>query len=217
MSGADRIASVRQAAAVCQVTPPVVRRWLSLGLIPEPPWTRQQLHQIRDETDPQGRRRGPQVPHGTLTRWLEGCDCDGCREAQKDAARARFRAQCASAAPRRGAEQLLDAIYGGQPFRTVLRDLGVTSNQVWGLTKTDQEWSEKLEAALTATRRDDLHHGTNAAYVQGCVCSECRSISASVWLGTGANPASNVRAVLVGCLTASPVLSPRRADQGEAA
>jgi hypothetical protein len=46
--------------------------------------------------------------------------------------------------------------------------------QVWGLTKTDQEWSEKLDTALTATRRDDLQHGTNAAYVRGCVCSECR-------------------------------------------
>jgi hypothetical protein len=43
-----------------------------------------------------------------------------------------------------------------------------------GLTKTDEEWSKKLEAALTATRRDDLEHGTNAAYVAGCVCSECR-------------------------------------------
>jgi hypothetical protein len=72
-------------------------------------------------------------------------------------------------------KQLLDAIYGGKPFRTVLRDLGLTSNQVWGLAKTDDEWSEKLEAALTATRRDDLQHGTNAAYVQGCVCSECRT------------------------------------------
>jgi hypothetical protein len=50
------ITSVRQAAAACNVTPPVVRRWLSLGLIPEPPWTRQQLHRVRDETDPQGRR-----------------------------------------------------------------------------------------------------------------------------------------------------------------
>jgi hypothetical protein len=49
-------------------------------------------------------------------------------------------------------QQLLEAIYSGQPFRTVLRDLGLTSNQVWGLTKTDQEWSEKL----------------------GCVCKECR-------------------------------------------
>jgi hypothetical protein len=28
---------------------------------------------------------------------------------------------------------------------------------------------------LTATRRDDLQHGTNAAYVSGCVCGECRS------------------------------------------
>jgi hypothetical protein len=60
------------------------------------------------------------------------------------------------------------------PCGSVLRDLGLTSNQVWGLTKTDQEWSEKLDTALTATRRDDLKHGTNAAYVHGRVCSECR-------------------------------------------
>jgi hypothetical protein len=71
-------------------------------------------------------------------------------------------------------QQLLDTIYSGQPFRTVLRDLALTSNQVWGLTKTDQEWSVALEAALMATRRDDLDHGTNAAYVHGCVCRECR-------------------------------------------
>jgi hypothetical protein len=71
-------------------------------------------------------------------------------------------------------QQLLDAIYSGQPFRTVLGNLGLTSNQVWGLTKTDDDWSAALEAALTATRRDDLVHGTNAAYLHGCVCSECR-------------------------------------------
>jgi hypothetical protein len=62
----------------------------------------------------------------------------------------------------------------GWPFRTVLRDLALTSNQVWGLTRTDEEWSEQLEAALRATRRDDLQHGTNAAYVRGCVCGACR-------------------------------------------
>jgi hypothetical protein len=56
----------------------------------------------------------------------------------------------------------------------VLRDLDVTPNQVWRLAKTDDEWSAALEAALTATRRDDLQHGTNAAYVQGCICAECR-------------------------------------------
>jgi hypothetical protein len=71
-------------------------------------------------------------------------------------------------------QQLLDAIYSGWPFGTVLRDLGLTANQVWGLTRTDREWSETLEAALWATRRDDLEHGTNSAYVWGCVCSECR-------------------------------------------
>ena len=65
-------------------------------------------------------------------------------------------------------------MYSGQPFRAVLRDLGLTSNQVWGLTRTDDDWSAALEAALTATRRVDLQHGTNAAYVAGCVCKVCR-------------------------------------------
>jgi hypothetical protein len=40
-----------------------------------------------------------------------------------------------------------------RPFRAVLRDLGLTSNRVWGLAKTDQEWSAALEAALTGARR----------------------------------------------------------------
>jgi hypothetical protein len=173
MSEADWVTSIRQAAAVCNVTPPVVRRWLSLGLIGAA-LDKAQLHQVRDETDPQGRRRGPGVAHGTMTRWNEGCSCTRCRQAQNDTARARFRRKAHERLPVEMRQQLLDAIYDGQPFRAVLRDLGLTSNQVWGLTKTDQEWSETLEAALTATRRDDFQHGTNAAYVQGCVCSECR-------------------------------------------
>jgi hypothetical protein len=167
--------SVRQAAAVCNVTPPVVRRWLSLGLIPGPPWTLHQLHQIRDETDPQGRRRGPQVPHGTMTRWNDGCSCTRCRQANNDDARARRRAKAQARLTVEIRQQFLDAIYAGQPFRAALRELELTPNQVWGLTKTDEEWSEKLEAALTTTRRDDLEHGTNAAYVHGCTCSECRT------------------------------------------
>jgi hypothetical protein len=175
VSRPQEVTSIRQAAAMCNVTPPVVRRWRSLGLISGPPWTLQQLHEVRDMTDPQGRRRGPQAAHGTLTRWLEGCDCDGCHEAQNDAARARFRRNAQARLPVEVRKQLLDAIYNGKPFRTVIRDLGLTSNQVWGLTKTDHGWSQKLEAALTATRRDDIDHGTNAAYVQGCVCSECRT------------------------------------------
>jgi hypothetical protein len=72
-------------------------------------------------------------------------------------------------------QQHLDAIHAGESFQHVLRDLGLTSNQAWGLTKTDEEWSAALEAALTASRRVDLEHGTNAAYVAGCLCGECRS------------------------------------------
>ena len=37
-------------------------------------------------------------------------------------------------------QRLLDALYAGTPFRTILRDLGLTPNQVWGLTKTDAKW-----------------------------------------------------------------------------
>ena len=168
------VTSVRQAAAACNVTPPVVRRWRSLGLISAPPWTLKQLRQIRDQTDPQGRRRGPPTGHGTLIRWTEGCDCDQCRRAQNDAARARGRARAQARLPVDTRQQLLDAICSGRPFRTVLRDLGLTSNQVFGLARADEEWSSALQAALTASRRVDLQHGTNAAYVKGCVCKECR-------------------------------------------
>lgn len=66
-------------------------------------------------------------------------------------------------------QKLLAGIYDGQPFRAILRDLGLTPNQVWGLARVDQAWSTALDAALTATRREDLKHGTNAAYVAGCV------------------------------------------------
>jgi hypothetical protein len=143
------ITSVRQAAAVCNVSPPVIRRWLSLGLIPGPQWTRAQLLQVRGVTDPEGRRRGNRGAHGTITRWNAGCSCTRCRQFQSETARARGRARAQQRLPVQMRQQLLDAIYAGRPFRTVLRDLGMTSNQVWGLAKTDQEWAEKLDTALT--------------------------------------------------------------------
>jgi hypothetical protein len=62
----------------------------------------------------------------------------------------------------------------GLPFRNLLREMGLTPNQVWGLAKTDHEWSAALDNALKATRRTDIEHGTNAAYVAGCVCKDCR-------------------------------------------
>ena len=91
---------------------------------------------------------------------------------RRSQARGRHRAQARLQVEKR--RQLLEVIYGGKPFRAVLADLSLTSNQVWGLTETDEEWSTALEKALTATRRDDLKHGTNAAYVAGCVCWDCR-------------------------------------------
>jgi hypothetical protein len=113
--------------------------------------------------------------HGTPARWNNGCGCTVCRRAHSDAERARGRAIAQERFPLELRRQFLDALYSGQPFRATVRDLGLTPNQVWGLTKTDEEWSTALEVALTATRRDDLTHGTNAAYVADCVCKECRA------------------------------------------
>jgi hypothetical protein len=82
--------------------------------------------------------------HGTSAGWHTGCRCTQCRRAHSDAQRARGRARARNRLPLEVRRQLLDAIYSGQSFRAVLRDLGLTSNQVWGLAKTDPEWSEKL-------------------------------------------------------------------------
>jgi hypothetical protein len=168
------VSSARQAAAAAGVSPPVVRRWLDLGLISAPPWTLQQLQKVRDSTDPQGQRRGSHAAHGTWTRWNQGCSCEQCRCLQSDTARVRGRAKAQTRLSMEVRQQLLKALSAGQPFREVLRDLGLTPNAVWGLAKTDLEWAGALEGTLEATRRSDLEHGTNAAYVAGCVFRQCR-------------------------------------------
>jgi hypothetical protein len=112
--------------------------------------------------------------HGTSAGWHSGCRCTQCRRAHSDTQRGYGRARAQKRLPVELRQQLLDAIYAGQSFRSVLRDLNLTPNQVWGLTKSDEGWSTALEAALTASRRVDLQHGTNAAYLKGCVCKECR-------------------------------------------
>jgi hypothetical protein len=156
---------------VCGASPFVLRSWIRQGRLDEPPWTLEQLHAAHDAQDPGPR---PQAPHGTTARWNDGCSCATCRMAHRDIARVRKRAKAQARLPIEVRQKLLGAIYGGRPFRTVVREFGRTSNQVWGLTKTDEEWSRALDVALTATRRDDVEHGTNAAYVHGCVCTDCR-------------------------------------------
>ena len=107
-------------------------------------------------------------------RWTSGCRCPACRKAHADSERSRKRADAQTRLPAQVRQQLLNGINAGTPFRTIVRDLGLTSQQVWGLTKTDQGWSTALDAALTAARRDSLEHGTNAAYANGCVCRDRR-------------------------------------------
>jgi hypothetical protein len=112
--------------------------------------------------------------HGTSAGWHTGCRCTQCRAAHAKTQRAFGRARARQRFPVGLRQQLLGAIYAGEPFRTTLRNLGLTPNQVWGLARTDEEWSAALEAALTASRRDDLQHGSTTVYVRGCVCRECR-------------------------------------------
>jgi hypothetical protein len=92
-------------------------------------------------------RRG----HGTSGGWHSGCRCTPCRAAHAETQRTFGRARAQQRLPAEVRQQLLDGINAGQSFRSLLRDLGLTPNQVWGLTKTDEQWSADLDAALTAT------------------------------------------------------------------
>ena len=62
----------------------------------------------------------------------EAGSCAECRQAHHDALRARGMAAAQKRLPVEMREQLLNVLYDGQPFRQVPRDLGLTSNQVWG-------------------------------------------------------------------------------------
>ncbi len=172
---AELVSSIRMAVAACNVTPIVVRRWIARGWLRQPPWTLRQIHEVRDLDDAGRRLRGSGAAHGTETRSTPGCNCGLCCKAKADAVRAGDRRRAHKRLSPGVRQQLLDAIYAGRPFRAIVIDLGLTSNQVWGLTKTGEHWAAALEAALMASRRDDLQHGTSAAYVQGCVCSDCRA------------------------------------------
>jgi hypothetical protein len=171
--------SVQQAAAACNASPPVVRRWLSLGLLSAPPWTVEQLRRVRDVTDPQRHRLGSGAAHGTMARWNSGCSCARCRQMQSNAARARGRRKAQERLSPEMRQRLLDAICAGKPFRRALRHLGLTSNQIWGLTKTDTEWLAAFDAALTAPA------GTAPMRPRSwAVCAKsAESISESAWLG----------------------------------
>jgi hypothetical protein len=134
------VSSVRQAAAACNVSPPVVRRWLSLGLIPEPPCTREHSKRFATLPTPRVEVLAVVLPTAAMTGWNAGCRCAECRQFQSERVRARGRCKAQDRLPADVRRQLLHVVNAGKQFRQALRDLGLTSNQVWGFTKTEEEW-----------------------------------------------------------------------------
>ena len=109
---------------------------------------------------------------GPLAQWVPLHPVPGC--AQRHPASLGTSPGAEAATPR-GTASATRRYLCGPAVPAVLRDLGLSSNRVFGLTRTDEEWSTALDAALTSARRDDLEHGTNAAYIHGCVCKDCRT------------------------------------------
>jgi hypothetical protein len=70
--------------------------------------------------------------HGTNAGWHSGCHCASCTRAHSNDQKTRGRARAQKRLPVQVRQQLLEAIYARKPFPAVLRDLGLTPNQVWG-------------------------------------------------------------------------------------
>jgi hypothetical protein len=77
------------------------------------------------------------------------CPCSSW-EIEIPLAAARNRARAQKRLPVDVRQQLLDAIYAGQPFRTALRDLDLTPNQVWGSARS-LSWRCQTEISSSHT------------------------------------------------------------------
>lgn len=119
--------------------------------------------------------------HGTSAGWHTGCRCTLCRQAHSETQRAWGRARAQERLPSELRRQLLNAIYDGKPFRRALRDLGLSANEVWGLTRTDDDWSTAFDAPLTTTRREDLKHGSGLVGPRLVTASTCVPWSSRRW------------------------------------
>ena len=84
------------------------------------------------------------------------------RQAHRDEKRVRGRAKAQAQLPAEVRQQLLAAIHARTPFRAAVRHLGLTSQQVWGLTKTDETWSTSLCGAHPPAA--EASHGHSPAF-----------------------------------------------------
>lgn len=172
-----QIATQAEAARLLGITAMTVRRWIIIGLLDEPPWTRRTLRAAEQAA---ARRRTSSTPptgstaeHGTPSRWRASCDCDACRAAHNDdttsrriAARATWWAQREDA--------FLDDLASGASYREALEAHGISAQTVTARRCRDRAFADRLWDALNTGRDPDLSHGTSTAWREGrCRCREC--------------------------------------------
>jgi hypothetical protein len=80
-------------------------------------------------------------------------------------------------------QHFVEALYAGQPFKVVLRDLGLTSTKFGGSPR--RMVSGRLRwTALSRTPAETTSGTVRMPHtVRGCVCSECREHQRVGWRG----------------------------------
>ena len=164
------VSSYRRAAQAAGVSAHTLASWVKSGLLPEPPWTLEELAEAT--SSPESSRLS--AAHGTASRWRAGCSCPDCKQAHTVDIRQRHRDLADARFPVEQRTQFLELLARGLGFAEALDALGLTARTVWGSARRDEQWRRHLEETLMATRRTDLKHGSKAAFRAGCRCGDCR-------------------------------------------
>lgn len=175
---AQQVTTQAAAARLLGVTPMTVRRWMSVGLLTEPPWTRRTLQAAaRSAARRREAHRSPAIgsaaEHGTVSRWRAGCDCDACRAAHNEDTTTRRAVARAAWWAQREEAFLLD-LAEGMVYSDALQTHDISAQAVTARRRRDRDFAARLWDALEAGRDPNLAHGTAGAWRHGrCHCWEC--------------------------------------------
>lgn len=110
-----------------------------------------------------------------LTRWRQGDRDDEAREAHNAEIRDLRRAAAAGRLGPSVRAYILREVADGRRLPEVAAALGISTNAIHGLARTDPGWRRDLETAVMDGRDPDIEHGAAASYRrQRCRCRDCR-------------------------------------------